>query len=371
MPEPDPNEDAPSEALSLGQLLEELKKHDWVVNGRTADALAQIGAEAVPSLLQALESEDGYVRNGAAIALGKIGGKDCIQPLLRALQWRDDRVNEDDEDLEARMSAAAALGKSRDPALCEPLLAELDKILESDPSLATVIAEALGEIGDTRAIPALAKLSEHGDPAVSFALAQLGPAAIGILQGMVRDRSRRGRQSAVRALCAKATPSSIPLLLELLADSEDDKYVRGEAARGLGRYFQSPEIYSALVERLEDKNEVIRVSALLALGSLRNPAAFDIIVAHLQDPELKCTAVIALGDLGDARACGLLIPMLRSRDPSLLYHAVTALGRIGCSDAIPALIELRGRNGNAVFEAAVKASVEEALRMIRRKETNK
>jgi HEAT repeat protein len=211
IPDPNPNEQPIPEPSSLEQLLEKLKKHEWTVNWVTADALAQIGSEAVPALLQALESEDGYVRNGAAIALGKIGSRDFAQPLLRALRWHDDRVYEDDEDIEARMSAATALGKLHDPAVCEPLLSELDKVLQTNSTLASYIVEALGEIGNLKAIPTLAKLVEHRDPDIqrdaSCSLAQLGPDAIEIWHDILKDRSRQGRQYAARGLCPKAAPT--------------------------------------------------------------------------------------------------------------------------------------------------------------------
>jgi HEAT repeat protein len=368
MPESYPSEQNFPTPSSWKQLFEELKKHDWTVNWRTADALAQLGAEAVPSLLQALEIQDGYMRNGAAIALGKIGSKDFVQPLLQALRWRDDRVYEDDEDIEARMSAATALGKLHDPAICEPLLAELEKILVTDRTLASHIAEALGAVGNPRAIPTLAKLVEHHDPDIqrdsSFALAELGSDAIQIMHDILNDRSRRGRGYVVRALCPKATGSSFPILLEILANPDDDKYVRGEVARGLGRYSKSPDVYPALVRILEIEKGEICSSALIGLGCLRDPAGFDLIVEKLHDPELQFIAVIALGELGDTRACTLLVPMLKSEDYSRSLHAATALAKIGCVDSIPALLDFRDRIPSSPIAGAFKTTVEEALRML-------
>jgi len=371
----DPSDQPLPESLSLEQLLEELKKHEWAVNWRTAEALAQVGTGAVPSLLQALESEDGYMRNGAAIALGNIGRKEFARPLLQALRWRDDRVYEDDEDIEARMSAATALGKLHDPALCEPLLAELERALESNATLASYIVEALGEVGNPRAISTLVKAVEHRDHNIQrdaiCALAQLGPDAIEILHGILKDRSRQGRGYVVRALCPKATSSSIPILLQILADPDEDKYVRGEAARGLGRYCKSPDIYPALVKILENERDEVRSSVLMALGYLRNPAAFDLIVGQLRDPELRYTAVMALGDLGDTRACALLVPMLKSGDYSLVVHAATALGKIGCSDSIPFMLEVRDSFPRSPIAGAFRTTIEEALRMLQRTDKNR
>ncbi len=371
MADTDHTEQAPSEPLSLQELLDNLRKKNWTVNWVTADALAQIGIDAVPSLLEALESENGYARNGAAIALGKIGKKEFAQPLLQALGWRDNRVYEDGEDREARTSAATALGKLLDPALCEPLLVELESRLDSDSTLVSYIAEALGELGNPKAIPSLAKLVGHGDPDVqrdaSFALARLGPDAIPTMLEILKDPSHSGRRYVVRALCAEACAAAIPILLEILGNREDDKFVRGEAARGLGRFGKSPEVYPALVRILENEKDEIRSSALRALGYSGNRAAFDLIVSQLRDPELRYTAVMALGDLGDTRACELLVPMLKSGDHSLAFHAAKALGNIGCNQALPILLNFLDGIKDSPIAGAERANVEEALRLLRLK----
>jgi HEAT repeat protein len=206
----DQTEQFPPEPLSLEELLDNLRKKNWTVNGVTADALAQKGIEAVPSLLEAFESENGYARNGAAIALGKLGQKEFAQPLLQALRWRDNRVYEDAEDSEARTSAAAAIGKLHDPAMCEPLLVELEHRFESDSTLVSYIAEALG---NPKAIPSLAKLVSHGDPDVqldaSFALARLGPDAILTMLEILKGPTHSGRRYIARALCSKACAAAI------------------------------------------------------------------------------------------------------------------------------------------------------------------
>jgi HEAT repeat protein len=360
--------DQTDQPLSLQQLLDNLRKKNWTVNWVTADALAQMGTAAVPSLLEALESEDGYARNGAAIALGKIGNKEFAQPLLQALRWRDDKVYEDDEDHEARQSAATALGKLGDPAMREPLLVEVERRLDSDPTLVAYIAKVLGELGNPRAIPALRQLVSHGDPDVqleaSFALARLGPDAIPIMLEILKDPSHLGRRYVCRALCSQACVPAIPILLEILENREDDKFVRGEAARGLGRYGKSPDIYPALVNVLENEHDEIRSSALSALGYLGNRAAFELILAQLQDPELRYTAVMALGDLGDSRACGALIPMLKSGDLSLAFHAAKAVGKIGCSEALPILLDFLDGIKDSPIAGAERANVEEALRLL-------
>jgi HEAT repeat protein len=77
---------------------------------------------------------------------------------------------------------------------------------------------------------------------------------------------------------------------------------------------------------------------------------------------LRYLAVMALEDLGDARACALLIPMRKSGDYGLAHHAATALGNIGYEEALPNLLEfLEGIEGSPIAGAS-RTVIEEALR---------
>jgi HEAT repeat protein len=370
MDKPESLESTADQSSLLAQLLGDLKRHDWMTNWRTADALAELGDLTVPSLLRALESEDGYLRNGAAVALGKIGNKEAVQPLLRALQWTDDRVYEDDEDLEARTSAATALGRIGGAEVCAALLAELEKVLRSDSTLASYIVDAVGEIGDAAAVPALARLVEDRDfeiqKAASFGLAKLGPAGIRGLLDIAQDRSRTGRQFAVRAMWARATPECIPALIRIVKDRADDIYVRGEAARALGRRGGSTEVFPLLMEMLGDPNENVRSSALSGLGFLRDPRAFEAVSSYLESDNLRYVAIMALGELGDPRGCALLVPILRTGDHSASSHAATALGKLGCLEAIPVLAELLGTGDGPLLQLQ-KNAYEAALKEIEHK----
>jgi len=152
------------EQKEVERLLSEVKlQRDWTFSWKTADELASVGAAAIPRLIEALGNEDGYVREVAANALGKIGDRRAVGPLIQAMQYRDDRVYEDDEDCEARVKAATALGCIADPGSVEPLIETLKYSLEKDITLSWYVIGALGMLGDRRAIPILESISDHAD----------------------------------------------------------------------------------------------------------------------------------------------------------------------------------------------------------------
>jgi len=115
-----------------------------------ADALGEIGGEkATEALIQALTDEDVFVRNMAAIGLGKIADPRAVDPLIHALKdvstaygWKGWKV---------RDAATLALSQIGDQAV-EPLIQALKN---EDWLVQYGAARALGEIGDTRAIEPL------------------------------------------------------------------------------------------------------------------------------------------------------------------------------------------------------------------------
>jgi len=368
------NESCSGNAKSVEQLLSDLRQHDWLVNWKTADALAEMGEHAFPHLLRALEDPDGYVRNGAAIALGKIGHADATQPLIRALQWRDDGVYEDDEDQEARTSAASALGKLRNDVACKALMAELEKLPKANSTLASYMVEALGEIGDPKAVRVVVRAIDSGDfelqKIASWALAKLGGDGIEALLKLAANRDQLGRAYVIRALGMNSVESAIPLLLQIVETTNEDKYARCQAAEALGRIGRSPKILPVLLAMLQAPEEEVRSGALYGLGALHDSRAYNAIVEQLDSSSHHYVAIMALGELRDARACELLVPMLKSGDDSVTVHAATALGKIGCHRAIPSLIQLRDRMAvsDSPVSKAHRVTVEEVIQELQQRE---
>jgi len=88
-------------AIALGEigdpraippLIALLEDHDRFVQSRAAYALGQFGSSALSPLLTALQAGSPAARRGAAIALGKIGAPEVVDPLLFALSDPDDAV---------------------------------------------------------------------------------------------------------------------------------------------------------------------------------------------------------------------------------------------------------------------------------------
>ncbi|RPI94598.1 MAG: hypothetical protein EHM40_06100, partial [Chloroflexi bacterium] len=94
-----------------------------LVRGRAAETFAiSKDRQAVPALLEALQGTYFTVCSRAALALGEIGATQAIQPLLQALK---------DEEAEVRIAACLALGSFKDPATFD----EITNVLLDDPKI--------------------------------------------------------------------------------------------------------------------------------------------------------------------------------------------------------------------------------------------
>lgn len=88
------------------QWLEVLREPDAETSKIAADKLGDIGnTDAVPALIEAMERRTAFVAAAAAQALGKLGDKRAIQPLLTAV------VNH--QDIMVQTAAAESLGMMR------------------------------------------------------------------------------------------------------------------------------------------------------------------------------------------------------------------------------------------------------------------
>ena len=116
-----------------------------IIRGRLAEVFAiNRDRSAVPALLEALQGEYFTVRSRAALALGKIGDPQALQPLLHALKDPEDEV---------RIAACLALGLFKDPSTFD----DITNVLLDDPKIEVrqSAARALGNTQHPAALPYL------------------------------------------------------------------------------------------------------------------------------------------------------------------------------------------------------------------------
>ncbi len=159
---------------------------------RTLRQFAKIGSAAVPALAATLRSPSIEARRNAVWALTRIEGDQARSAIRIALGDRDDSV---------RIAAIHSAGAWRDKAAFAPIEAAL---ASNRPHVQRSAAEALGRIGDSRAIRGiLAAASSAGDRvldhSLTYALIEIGDAASIVTVGM-HANAPRSRRAALMAL---------------------------------------------------------------------------------------------------------------------------------------------------------------------------
>jgi HEAT repeat protein len=122
-------------------------------------------------------------------------------------------------DPQMRQFVAYLLGQARDPRAIEPLI---DALQDEHVGVRGAAANALGNIGDSAAIPYLQPLLRHANPQLvvwaAFALTKLGRDSFSVLETTLQSEDVDVRRSTILAFQQLGDQRAIPLLLELSDD---------------------------------------------------------------------------------------------------------------------------------------------------------
>jgi len=277
-----------------------------LVRGRVAEIFGITKDKStVPALLDAVRGEYFTVRARAALALANIGDPKVVNFLLPLLKDKEDEV---------RSAACVAIAKFNDPTTFD----DITTVLLDDP-LIEVRQSAARSLGGTK----------H-------------PAALPFLMEALRDSSWWFEQEQAAADLLNAIknmgPAAVEPLIEALQDREGT--VRRYAAIVLGEMGDLRAIEELGMTLYDLHIEVGKVAAE-ALAKFGAPAV-DIFIEALSHPEavVRENAVAALGTIRDARVTPALIETLRDPDREVVKQSILALGKLKDPHAQSALREI-------------------------------
>ncbi|HEY9638381.1 MAG TPA: HEAT repeat domain-containing protein [Coleofasciculaceae cyanobacterium] len=209
----------------------------------------------------------------------------------------------------------------------------LDLLLLKDqaPNVREKAAEALGEIGNETAVPALLKALDD-DPVFTV------------------------RWATVTALGKIGSETVVPGLKKALDDTA--YFVRLAAVSALGAIGGKAAI-SALLKALEQQKDWnVYLKAAYELEKLGHTNGITALSKALENPEFTICgkAISALELLNSERAVWALFEAIEKHPKSSVRQkAIEALGRIGSDAAIPILLKALNRNTVEVKESVIKA----------------
>lgn len=323
---------------SVQPLIRALRDSDRAVREAATSALKTLGEPAILSLGFCLQDTNLQVQESAACILATIANEQVLEPLLSAALSPNWIV---------RMSAAQALGRIQNPQAIDTLVLVLqDKV----PAVREEAGRAIQAIGDA-SIPKLLEALQDRNWKIRLraveALALLKPReAVGPLMLLVlEDPDTAVRQDAVRALGQIGDSRAIPLLLSSLALKTPSLTLPAIEALGHLRCTEAVPalielVHSVPTEGYEDRMEGCSdpqytkdlpplEAAIKALGKIRDPQAIPVLVQALQSTLLRPEAAEALAQFGQAAVNPLLQFLPTAKNDNLRRYVLECLARLG------------------------------------------
>ncbi|HET7288496.1 MAG TPA: HEAT repeat domain-containing protein, partial [Pyrinomonadaceae bacterium] len=375
-------------------MLQALSDEDWRVRREAVREASQRAApEAIAALLNSVveNHHNPSLLNSALQVLAAASEVDTLSPLVELLHGPNPDL---------RMQAALALGEQRDVRAVEALVKALN---DHDTNVRYHVIEALGKLKAVEAVDALAEIAESRDFFLSFvaldALAKIGDPHVAsrivplldddlLCEPAINLLGQIGDDSVVAPLTALLNTPTAPTdtiagALATLSDRYEQQYGEARYIADLTSHEISPIGVQNLLDALEAPGKENLRSIALVLGWLKSPSVaraltrlmgridlrdeiiealarhgsttVDLLTSQLtaEDLEVRRSAVVALGRIGDASAAPAVVNTLN--DESLAIDAANALAQMGDPSAVDGLLNLIGNNDASIRQAAVSA----------------
>lgn len=289
-----------------------------------------------------LTSPKAAVRARAALAAGRIGRKEAIEPLGKLLYDKDEIV---------RSNAAFALGEIESPDAAEMLLTAMGK--EKSAVVMASILEAIGKI-------AAANAKAESSAKIKLAIAAQ-------LNAELAKEAKRDRLTVLLGLTAliRTRPEGADAIAAKFL-SDKDARIRGDAANTLTR-LRAKNANTALIALVKSETDPIaRANAARALGAAGAKEATDLLVSVMTkdaDSRVRISAVRSLTSLKDRSAGQKVV----ERGNDLLKQAINkglVSRRLGLPNELTELLELATAVGN-IFAGTNDEKTLEFLRPLR------
>jgi HEAT repeat protein len=315
--------------------------HAFTVKKEQLEKLKEVTTGGGRDMYQEFIDRYDEVRVAIGTALEKIDQKHKVFPLPDISP-----IVELLEDWWSSYNAAWLLGKMRD----KRAVSDLKRILNDPeryfeiPSNVSIVAWALGEIGDTSAVGALIKATLYKYD-IAEALGKIGDRrAILYLVQYSKYKDPGVRYKATEALVKIDKEEYLPRLLKLLKEKDywGAERVRDHVANFLVE-LKDQSTVPALIDALREDHEFI--TAARALTKLDKEKASAILIEELlndKKEDVVWDAMIILGEMKEKRAIPKLIDIFKNKNNSEFRraNAISALGEIEDTTVLSFLVEV-------------------------------
>jgi HEAT repeat protein len=309
------------------------------VREAVARALAAFGGDRVASALGLLlrDADDG-VRLAAVTSLGRVTGADGVDAIVHALNT--------DPSLDVRVAAVHALARTGEARAAKVLVELLDGARSEVAGEAKLALSGMGAAAAPELSACLSgQPSRARADACAYALARTGDESAATA---ITDAWRRrvcSADAALEALGALGDKRALPAVLESLDDG--DPWVRRRAVEALfvlldpeapdGRAVEP--LLAAARAAVDRPDELLLLVALLGRTGASRVASDLLPYARSPRVRLRLAAVRALGMVRAATAEPVLLEALDAPEPNIRREAALALRRAGTESVVGPLLQ--------------------------------
>lgn len=365
---------------AIPQLIDALKDEEWVafyVLQSLAALQAKEAVDAIGELLLTTESD--LLKSEAIETLGKIGGEDVVEPLLKYLS-----VARKDEKIEI-VKALIRIGQIPSGIDINEELIAIFKEGEWEDKL--IALQGIKLLNIKEAVAMLVEEAGALDPSCfdyEEKIQQIEDTLLNIdsekeLIFLLEKGNLKFRAKAfvIKTLGKLRSKKALPILINLLEDFKRD--IRIATARALGEIGAEEAIPPLIKTSKEDEDANVRKAAIEALGLIRHPLAFEPLLDLLNKeiyPDIIETIVAALLSINQERflkdlksykteikkalanvtySFDILSMLIGCEDKEVKKAAIQGLGNLGTPEAINKILEFIKSDDKEIKKAAIVA----------------
>ena len=181
------------------------------------------------------------------------------------------------------------------------------------------------------------------------------PEAFPLIKPLLFDDYLPVRSMAIRSLVSHPSAEAISLLVQMLDDPNYE--IRAGAAGALGAVGDHQVVQGLSRVFLEDTEWLVRFSAAVSLGNLKDPRADAVLLHALDHAEVlvQQAAIAALGEIKAVNAVDSLLCFVQSEDWLVRKTLATTLGNLPTAKSLSALNYLAKDDHPQVATAALLA----------------
>jgi len=313
-----------ADEIIVGKLLECLREENPTLRSHAMTILTRLGLTALKRVEEYLNDDDSDVRIFAANIIAAAGHREAFAALMGALEDPEENV---------RYAAVEALGRIGDEKAIPLLISILSDEWARYPAI-----EALGMLKAGEAIPLLLKMYDEDEWIRNAVIEALGNIGVAGPVGFLIDRLDTCNEMLLH--------TTLAALAKIEQNSPTGAFDR---LRELG-----VDVIGIVNSALSVNNPEVRKSAIWTLGMIGSETDLPALLEQLSDydeeiQDISRTSVVRLG----TRHISALIRHL-PKDAKLLKEVIEIFGEIQNREAIPPILEALGNENDIIRAAAAR-----------------